>query len=69
MHWYGMEGSYSIMVMDLLGSSLEQLLEICGGRLSPKTVAMIALQAVGGVLTRSFGCWSTCTRVGTSIET
>lgn len=42
--WYGVEGEYNCLVMDLLGHSLEQLLVKCGGRFSLKTVLMIADQ-------------------------
>jgi len=29
-HWFGVEGDYNVMVMDLLGPSLEDLLKFCG---------------------------------------
>ena len=44
MRWYGSEGDYNVMVMDLLGPSLEKLMAFCGKKFSTKTVCMLALQ-------------------------
>lgn len=41
-HWYGTEGDKNLMVMDLLGPSLEDLLNLCNHQLSMKTVLMLA---------------------------
>ena len=43
-HWFGTEGPRSVMVINLLGSSLEDLFNVCGRRFSLKTVLMLADQ-------------------------
>lgn len=46
-YWYGAEGECNVMVMDLLGPTLEELFtERCGGRFSLKTILYIADQAL-----------------------
>lgn len=47
--WHGQEGDYFALVMDLLGPSLEDLLNYCRRRLSLKTILLIADQAISQV--------------------
>ena len=44
MRWYGSEGDYNVMVLDMLGPSLEKLCGFCGKKFSLKTTLMIAIQ-------------------------
>ena len=46
LHWFGAEGDYNVMVIDLLGPSLEDLFNYCSRKLSLKTVLMLADQMV-----------------------
>ena len=44
--WFGAEGDYNVLVIDLLGPSLEDLFNYCGKRFSLKTVLMLADQMI-----------------------
>jgi len=45
-YYFGQEGLHNILVIDLLGPSLEDLFDYCQRRFSQKTVCMVAKQMV-----------------------
>lgn len=45
-YYFGQEGLHNILVMDLLGPSLEDLFDWCGRQFSPKTVVQVAVQMI-----------------------
>ena len=45
-YYFGQEGLHNILVIDLLGPSLEDLFDSCNRRFSIKTVVMVAKQMV-----------------------
>lgn len=46
LHWYGVEGEHTVMVMDLLGPSLEDLFNYCGRIFKMKSTLMLAEQMI-----------------------
>jgi serine/threonine protein kinase len=49
LHWFGVEGDFNVMVLDLLGPSLEDLFNYCTRKFALKTVLMIADQMISRV--------------------
>uniref|UniRef100_A0A383VAC2 non-specific serine/threonine protein kinase n=1 Tax=Tetradesmus obliquus TaxID=3088 RepID=A0A383VAC2_TETOB len=49
LRWYGIEGEYNVMVIDLLGPSLEDLFNFCSRKLTVKSVLMLADQMIARV--------------------
>ncbi|EAN94009.1 casein kinase, putative [Trypanosoma cruzi] len=47
--FYGVEGEFNVMVMDLLGPSLEDLFSFCDRKLSLKTTLMLAEQMIARI--------------------
>ena len=47
--WFGTERDYNVLVMDLLGPSLEDLFNFCGRKFTMKTVLMLADQMIARI--------------------
>ncbi|KAK4053770.1 Palmitoylated plasma membrane-bound casein kinase [Microbotryomycetes sp. JL201] len=48
-YYFGQEGLHNILVIDLLGPSLEDLFDMCGRKFSVKTVVMVAKQMISRI--------------------
>lgn len=55
-YYFGQEGLHNILVIDLLGPSMEDLFDMCGRKFSVKTCCMVAKQMVSLVL-RALELW------------
>lgn len=42
LHWTGKDGDFNVMIIDLLGHSLEDLFTLCSLKFSLKTVLLLA---------------------------
>ncbi|KAK6178143.1 hypothetical protein SNE40_012962 [Patella caerulea] len=49
MRWFGTEREYNVLVLDLLGPSLEDLFNFCSRRFTMKTVLMLADQMINRI--------------------
>ena len=45
-YYFGQEGFHNVLVLDLLGPSMEDLFDLCNRKFSVKTVAQAAKQMV-----------------------
>jgi len=48
-YYYGHEGLHNILVIDLLGPSLEDMFDLCGRKFSVKTTCMVAKQMISRI--------------------
>ena len=66
--WCGAEGDYNVMVMELLGPSLEDLFNFCSRKFSLKTVLLLADQMVTHTHTHTYRHTQTDTYRHTRIQ-
>ena len=59
-HYFGLEGDYNVMVIDLLGPSLEDLFEYCRRKFSLKTVLLKANVVVKLLMFNPMFCFARC---------
>lgn len=67
-YWYGTEGEYHIMVMDLLGPNLDDLYTLNKRKFSLKTVLLIADQTVISIIHNRYKELNLSTLKESSIE-
>ncbi|KAI8049135.1 kinase-like domain-containing protein [Gilbertella persicaria] len=48
-YYFGHSETHYILIIDLLGSNLEELFDLCGRRFSVKTLAMLAIQMISRI--------------------
>ena len=49
LHWYGLEGGFNVMVLDLLGPSIQVLFAHCNFKFGLKTLIMLADQMINRI--------------------
>lgn len=49
LHWYGVKGDFNVMVVELLGPSLQKLFVDCNSKFSLKTLVMLADQMINRI--------------------
>jgi serine/threonine protein kinase len=45
-HYFGVEGDFNVMVIDILGPNLERMFDFCDRKYSIKTLLMLGLQCL-----------------------
>lgn len=46
MYWYGVEGDFKAIVMEMLGPDLHKLFEFCEQKFKPTTIAWLGIQMI-----------------------